>query len=249
LPAASLSRNGWTIAELSAIFDPATLKRVDTADGSPTLYSERFGETFHSTHGASVEAKHVFLQASGVLERLTSGLPTRVLEIGFGLGLNAVITADAATTHRTALDFHSIENDPDCHHWLQTIQYDHQLENPAIALTLREQLANTRCSPIQLSAHVSLTIHWGDATRIDLPSPPFDAIYLDAFSPDSNPECWTQSFFEKLKFALRPHGKLATYSAKGTVRRALLSAGYSVNKVAGPPGKREMMVAQLPDTQ
>lgn len=172
-----------------------------------------------------------------------------MLEIGFGLGLNAVITADAATTHRTALGFHSIENDPDCCHWLQTIQYDHQLENPAIARALREQLTSKHCSQITLSEHVNLTIHWGDATRIDLPAPPFDAIYLDAFSPDSNPECWTQSFFERLKLVLGPHGKLATYSAKGTVRRALLSAGYRVDKLAGPPGKREMMVARPADTQ
>ncbi|NND92366.1 MAG: hypothetical protein HKN42_16015 [Granulosicoccus sp.] len=88
-----------------------------------------------------------------------------------------------------------------------------------------------------------LTLYLGDTTRLPLPVGPFDAIYLDAFSPSANPECWTTELFRRLHASLETGGVLTTYCSKGSVRRGLASAGFSVNRLAGPPGKREILQA------
>ena len=257
---------------------------IKTGDGSCTLMSERYGETFHSTHGATTESKHVYLEAGGVRQRLEAGEPTRVLEIGFGLGLNTLLTADAALTHGAPLEFHTIEHDLSVCQAIQQLRYEEQLQHPELASTLQSNLhtalveykeskqenqqpnscthlrgckskeVSTAFSPenlqgrtsyIKLADNIHLTIHWCDASTMTLPEAYFDAIYLDAFSPDSNPECWTTSFFTQLRQALvHKTGRLSTYSAKGNVRRALLTAGFTVSKLPGPPGKREIIVAR-----
>ena len=279
---------------------------VATADGSNTLHSERYGETYHSINGAVTEAQHVFLTASGVMDRLARTESTRVLEIGFGLGLNCLLTADAALQAGAALDYHAIEQTLDPLQQLEELSYAACLKNASLASELRNHISaqcvaklcvaehsladhrpvehrvadhrtadchrvehriadtslvehrladsciadattgNTSTPGrllIELARQVSLTLHIGDATRISLPEGHFDAVYLDAFSPDVNPECWTADFLAQLKTHMAPGAKLTTYSAKGVVRRALLQSGFVVNKLAGPPGKREMLQA------
>ena len=90
---------------------------------------------------------------------------------------------------------------------------------------------------------IKLTLILGEATGANIPPHSYHAIYHDAFSPAANPELWTPHFFVRLYAALKPGGKLATYSAKGAVRRALQTVGFRVQKLPGPPGKREMIVA------
>lgn len=227
-----------------------------TGDGSGTLFSERYNETYHSTNGAVTESRHVFLNASGVSSRLTSGYPTRVLEIGFGLGLNTLISADAALGADTALEFHSLENDAGVFEKARQLHYDSFLQHPQLGEALRAGLAQlvelpeSDATSIQLAAKITLIIHKADAVQWctrKLKTAPllFDAVYLDAFSPDTNPECWSPEFFHAIKQLMAPHAKLSTYSAKGIVRRSLITAGFLVTKIPGPPGKREMMVASL----
>jgi len=224
------------------------LTKIETADGSPTLFSERYGESFHSTFGAETESRYVFLKASGVLSRLASSEDIRVLEIGFGLGLNALLTADTAAMNSATLSYHSIELDRSVCKLAQQVDYHPLLQDKLMTGKLKNALlAASGCDAtktvVQLAERCKLTIRWGDATTAPLPATPFDAIYLDAFSPDNNPECWTQEFMLRMKAVLAKNGTLSTYCVKGTVRRAMLAAGFSVTKLPGPPGKREILVA------
>lgn len=240
-----------------------------TKDGSRTLNSEHYGETYHSTNGALTEARHVFLDATGVTQRLKAGAPTHVLEIGFGLGLNTLLSADLADQHSASLDYHSFENALVPARTLDELKYAELLGNPLLADVLREFVANLSGSvadpggfvadlndkgshakgshATDLTRQIKLTLHLHDAATVDFKQLfpyRFHAIFLDAFSPDTNAECWSPQFIACLAQVLAEDGKLSTYSAKGAVRRAMLAAGLNVTKLPGPPGKREMLVAQ-----
>lgn len=223
-----------------------------TADGSQTLFSERYAQTFHSDKGALSESRHVFLAASGIAERLQNRQPSSVLEVGFGTGLNFFLTADVALKHEVALTFVSLEQTLLASELVRSLQYDSFLEYPEILtayLRFRDSLAKD-CTPgpQQFSyGTLRLELLLGEATVQNLPESYVDAIYHDAFSPDANPELWSESFFSKLYQALKPEGKLTTYSVKGEVRRRLKALGFAVEKLPGPvAGKREMLRAVKP---
>lgn len=224
---------------------------VTTADGTDTLFSERYDQTYHSHHGAGTETRHVFLDGSGMAERLAAGKSTRILEVGFGTGLNFLMTAQCALDGRAALDYVALERDLLPADTLAALNHGRRLGAERLQDRLvawRAELPPTVApgSYAFSSADLALTLLIGDATEIQLTTD-FDAVYLDAFSPDANPELWTASFLRHLFEALRPGGRLATYSAKGSVRRALAEAGFLVAKRPGPPGKRECVVATRPE--
>jgi len=225
---------------------------VETADGSLTLFSERYEQTFHSVHGARTESIHVFLNGAGVSERLERQMPTRVLEVGLGLGLNALVTAEAATQFGTNLDYVGIEHDLQA-----TTVFRRILQSADLALVdqitdvVEKAHSNPDSStgPIALNSSCSLSILRmalkSALERLDGDSSEgFDAIYLDAFSPDANPECWDSDTLLGLSRLLNPGGTLATYCAKGSVRRNLQATGLTVTRRPGPPGKRECLAAQ-----
>lgn len=217
-----------------------------TADGFPTLYSARYGQTYHSHHGARREAEHVFLDATGVAARLAAAEATRVLEVGYGAGLTFWLTAARAAATGAPLAYTALEHDLPPERVLRATGYGTRLGLGALEAELlawRAHLPATGAHRLCLGPRLTLTLVLGDARAAPLPDRAFDAVYLDAFSPDANPELWTEAFFERLHAALAPGGVLATYSAKGTVRRALIRAGFAVEKRPGPPGKREMLRA------
>ena len=266
---------------------------VLTNDGSNTLDSLRYGETYHSTFGALTEARHVFLNAAGVSQRLKSGLPTRVLEIGFGLGLNTLLTADLASQFAAQLSYHAFENQLVAPEVIRQLDYASLLSTRSLQDTLLSAVARMHEHYVesgtarhhrhykhhshhcQLADTVQLTVHLEDASKADFKAlfqtrfqtrfqaeeetetqgetpgetqgdakreTDFHAIYLDAFSPDTNAECWQPAFIASLAEVLASDGILSTYSAKGDVRRALLAAGLRVTRLSGPPGKREILI-------
>ncbi|GAB4451339.1 MAG: tRNA (5-methylaminomethyl-2-thiouridine)(34)-methyltransferase MnmD [Anaerolineae bacterium] len=222
-----------------------------TADGSNTLFSAAYGQTYHSTNGALVEAEHVFLRGAGVEARLQAGLPTRVLEVGLGAGLNFWVSARCGLRHNTRLDYVALEKHPLPPETLAQLDYGALLGGPAAALWPRfVNLPLWQMPPgeavWEAGPHLRLSVVIGEATTSKIPPGGYHAVYLDAFSPDVNPELWTPEFMGRLFAALEPEGKLATYSARGTVRRALQAAGFEVSRQPGPPGKREMVVAVRP---
>ncbi len=218
-----------------------------TKDGSYTLYSERYQQTYHSIHGSRTETEHVFLHGTDITSRLERHLESSVLEVGFGTGLNFLLTADLALAKDTKLIYWSFERQiPDLIE-LAALNYRSLLKHPQLQDGLLDWLKTLHDlhAPGLLTWTFSdrLTLHLltGDAARSPAPEMLVDAIYLDAFSPDQNPELWTVPFFQKLFIALKPGGTLATYSAKSLVRRNLIEAGFTVTKRPGPPGKREML--------
>ena len=229
-----------------------SLEPQPTADGFDTLYSLAYGQAFHSRHGARAEAEHVFLQGADVGGRLGRGERTSVLGVGFGTGLNFLPTARRALETGAQLRYVALERDLLPADVLAGLNHGRRLGTPDVRNGL---LAWRRALPdvappgayrTSIGEIVELEIVVSDATGIALPDVRFDAVYLDAFSPDVNPELWTSSFFKRLFDVLKGGGRLATYSAKGQVRRDLEGVGFAAKKRPGPPGKREMLVAVKP---
>lgn len=218
-----------------------------TADGSLTLYSPAYGQTLHSHHGAVTESRHVFLRGSGVASRLGLGRPTSVLEIGFGTGLNFLLSADAALATGTPLRYVALDRSLPDRDLLATLGYGRHLSNSQLwtrFLTFRGSLT-PEANPTFHYGPARLSLQLRDATDAPLEAEDFDAIYLDAFSPDVNPELWSEAFLSGLVTALSAGGILVSYSVKGEVRRRLARLGLEVARHPGPPaGKREMLWAR-----
>ncbi len=226
------------------------MKVVLTNDGSRTLYCEASGEAFHSTAGAASEARHVFLINSGVQSRLEQGRPTRLLEIGFGTGLNFLLTADAALKQGTRLDYTGVDLwkiDPNQTNELgyrQLLDHGELIDQLASCLTQSDpsgcRFEMFAGRPPRLT--VELQVYWRDAQTI--PSGTFDCIYFDPFSPSANAKLWTESYLASLHDRLTSGGTLATYCCKSEIQRRLTAVGFDVDKRPGPPGgKREMLIA------
>ena len=222
---------------------------LQTADGLDTLYSEKYQQTYHSLHGVLQEARHVFLQGAGVDQKLEKHKNCSVLEIGFGTGFNFFLTAGFAQKQNAELEFVSLEKD-----LLPSVIFsrlNHDLIENAIFVRqyFQEWRQNLPEKPdpgdyLFEAGKTKLLLKIGNAINAELPESAFDAVYLDAFSPEQNPELWTTNFFKKIIKSMRPNSLLSTYSAKGSVRRALMDAGFEVVKKQGPKGKREMLAGK-----
>ena len=220
------------------------MKVQTTADGSRTLYSERYSESFHSYKGALTESRHVFLQGTGVVERLGHLSPTHLLEVGFGTGLNFFLTADVALKYGTDLHYIALEKDLSSADNLSSLGYEAHLEHPELLEEFLEWRRHSQENTFEF-AGVRLELLLGDATEQPLPENHFHAVYQDAFSPTTNPELWSETFLDKLRQSLTNDGVLSTYCVKGEVRRQMQALGFEVEKRPGPPGgKREMLVAR-----
>ncbi len=214
-------------------------------DGSLAAYSPRYGEHFHNRNGAQSQAEHVFLRGS----QTDLHAAPAVLEIGFGFGLNFLTTLLDAHRRGVALVYRAFEIDPQPRHLLMEFAQDHAAaRHPAweMLMTLWPETGATMGVPavaLQVAA-CELRVDFGDATTAPLPEDFASAIYLDGFSPKSNPELWSMDFIARLAGALRPEGALVTYSAAGAVRRALGAAGLAVERLPGVAGKREFLRAR-----
>ncbi|ADY26267.1 protein of unknown function DUF752 [Deinococcus proteolyticus MRP] len=216
-----------------------------TADGSLTLQSRRFGQTYGSAHGAETQARHVFVEGTGV-----AGCPrARVLEIGFGVGQN--LRATLAARGRRPLDYLAYEYDPVSAEVLTHLTGGEESRAAGAGHPVWQELLLAWPPPAggELTIGVQeqrLRVRRLDVLEAELPRGWADAVYLDGFSPQANPELWSDEFLARVAGALAPGGVLATYSAAGQVRRALLAAGLHVEKRPGPPGKREFLRAVRP---
>lgn len=196
-----------------------------TADGSHTIAIPDLNVTYHSTHGAIQESMHVFIQAG--LQAVQQPL-VRIFEMGFGTGLNALLTMQYATT---PVYYYAVEQFPLTAAEVEGLSYGD---------TLHQYPWN---EDVEISDQ--FTLHKAHGSLLEItPGQTFHLIYYDAFAPKAQPELWTREVFEKLYSFLVPGGMLVTYCSKGDVRRAMLAAGFTVEKLVGPPGKREMLRAR-----
>ena len=210
-----------------------------TADGSYTLYVPELDEHYHSVKGALTESQHIFINMG--LKHSSVSSP-RILEIGLGTGLNCFLTLLNAEENKRHIHYTSIERFPLGMDVIQKLDYPsiigrgHNADYLAIHQAPWEE--ETKLSPW-------FTLHKveGDFTNYTFEKG-YDIIYFDAFAPEKQPEMWEQSLFNSLYQILNEGGILTTYCAKGIVRRMLQSAGFIVERLAGPPGgKREILRA------
>ncbi len=211
---------------------------VETKDGSHTLFSERAGEHYHSIFGAVQESEHIFIRAG--LEGYKNPVEElQVMEIGFGTGLNGLLTLKWAEEHHQPVQYIAIEAFPLAHTILKKLNFPTLLH---VDVTLFTEMHSSTVRR-QVTPFLSIHILHGKFQDYQPQSNRFHVIFFDAFSPDSQPEMWTVEGFIKLYNALVPGGILVTYSCKGSVKRALKAAGFSLEKLPGPPGKREFLRA------
>ena len=213
---------------------------ITTSDGSTTIHIPEWDEQYHSKHGAIQEAYHVFIK-HGL--NLFENQKINILEIGFGTGLNSFITFIEAQKLNLKVDYIGVEKFPISDEECKQLNYVSELKSDKDADIFEKMHSSSWNEKHVLSKDFSLTKRNQDFNDID-DKEVFDLIYFDAFGARVQPELWTVTIFQKMFDALKSGGVLVTYSAKGSVRRAMIEVGFKVEKLPGPPGKREMLRAQ-----
>ncbi len=210
-----------------------------TADGSFTLYSSAMEESYHSMNGAVQESKHVFIEAG--LHQF-SQKQLSIFEVGFGTGLNALLSWGEAQRRKLQIEYDAIEAYPVAAEVLHVLNYK-KLEPelpPSAFLQIHLGEWNT---PLNLEKGTFvLKKILGDFATYKF-TKKYDLIYFDAFAPEKQPEMWDESLFRRLYSAMNQRGIIVTYCAKGEVRRRMERSGFNVTRIQGPAGKREMIRA------
>lgn len=234
---------------------------VITADGSSTIHLPEWDEQYHSKHGAIQEAYHVFIkhglhyfcnsEQSEESQRkkidVTSSSVEKyhnisILEIGFGTGLNAFITLLEAKKLKIFVDYFGVEAYPVLMDEINQLNYSEEL-NVEDKSSLFNKLHEVSWEEFhKVTSYFSLAKQKRFFSEIKEENC-YNIIYFDAFGARVQPELWTESIFQKMYSALKIKGILVTYSAKGSVRRAMETVGFKVERLPGPPGKREMLRA------
>ncbi len=215
------------------------VQHIITKDGSSTLYSPRFNEHYHSVHGAIQESMHVFIQM-GLAAVSPERQSINLLEMGFGTGLNAFLTlihSESRHIHYTGVECYPVSMD-----LVQTLNYPAELDKPEYA-TLFQQMHESVWNESHLLRPGFELFKFQGPLQEFTSERQFDLIYYDAFAPNAQPELWEDEVWVKLYGSMNSGGIFVTYSAKSSVRRGLLAAGFLVEKLPGPPGKREMLRA------
>jgi tRNA U34 5-methylaminomethyl-2-thiouridine-forming methyltransferase MnmC len=213
---------------------------IQTLDGSTTIHLEEWGECYHSKHGAIQEAKHVFIK-NGF--SLFTESPISVLEIGFGTGLNAFITFLEANKKQQHINYVGVEAYPVAANEVLMMNYVAELgadEHENVFKIMHESNWDEAISITDLFTLTKRKQFFQEIDDVET----FDLIYFDAFGYQVQPELWSTDIFRRMYAALKPNGVLVTYAARGVVKRSMIEVGFKVEKLAGPPGKREMFRAR-----
>jgi tRNA U34 5-methylaminomethyl-2-thiouridine-forming methyltransferase MnmC len=208
-----------------------------TGDGSATLYVPKIDEIYHSIHGAVQESLHIFIN-NGL--KLCNKENINILETGFGTGLNAFLTLIEAEQSNKQIVYTALEKYPVN---METVE---KLNYPALCNAgYRDYFAKLHLcewnKTLKISSHFSIRKILCDFTRYT-GLQEYDIVFFDAFSPEKQPEMWSEKMFAKLYRHCRRGAILTTYCAKGSVRRAMMAAGFRAERLPGPPGKRQMLI-------
>ena len=215
---------------------------IVSGDGSHTLFVPGLNEHYHSVFGAIAESRHIYINSGFNYLKDKKG-NIRILEIGFGTGLNALVTFLEALKTKRIVEYTSVEKFPLNEEVISKLNYTEFIDYPGIKL-LYEQIHHSPWDQdVSLGTHFTLhKVHL--ALEDYIPEYQyFDLIYFDAFGPDVQPDMWTLEVFQKMAAGLKQGGVLVTYSTKGIVKRNLKEAGFKIEKLPGPAGKREIMRA------
>ncbi|KAA5823396.1 tRNA (5-methylaminomethyl-2-thiouridine)(34)-methyltransferase MnmD [Algibacter amylolyticus] len=223
---------------------------IITGDGSTTIQIPEWNEQYHSIHGAIQEANHVFikhgLQHYNTLycskEADSESKNIGILEIGFGTGLNAFITLIEAQKLGLHINYTGVEAYPVSPQEIDALNYTNSLQTENSDILFNKLHSTTWEEAHKIHDDFTLTKRQQFFSKIkDVEE--YNIIYFDAFGARVQPQLWTEDIFEIMFKALKPKGVLVTYSAKGSVRRAMQAVGFKVERLPGPPGKREMLRA------
>ncbi len=218
---------------------------VPTRDGSKTLWIKELDETYHSTHGALQESLHVFIE-KGLKHYMASGQrDIRIFEMGFGTGLNVFLTLlECLKNPDVSVEIHSIEKYPVYPDVMMNMEYG-LLDSLASKKSFFKKIIECPWNEkVELTENFVLNKMSQDFFEAEIASDYFDLIYFDAFGARAQAEMWTEKAFEICARIIKSSGVLVTYASKGSARRALEKVGFQVEKLEGPPGKREMMRAK-----
>ena len=251
---------------------PQKPKIEPTRDGSDTLYSEAFSQTYHNRAGAVTESRHIFFETQDIPDLLAAHKNLSILEIGFGTGLNLLLLLDYLNKHQSKSEVHftSIEAFPIDPETASKLDFGEELEYLDYPSLLEKIFASLSdgLNRIRVNEQVMLELYVGRFGEIEFdqaeeseqkantPSASgripmghgrssFNYIFHDPFSPDANPEGWTPELFHKIAAASSADAILTTYCAASKARAAMAAAGWYVARAPGAPGKREMTVASL----
>ena len=224
---------------------------IITADGSSTIHIPEWDEQYHSKHGSIQEAYHVFINhglqhyydRNGHLassQKVKANI--NILEIGFGTGLNTFITLLEAEKLKLNIDYTGVEAYPVSADEINALNYTQELNAESKAELFKTIHKVSWEDKHEISDGFSLIKRKQFFSEIN-DTEAYNIIYFDAFGARVQPELWTETIFEIMYKALKPKGVLVTYSAKGSVRRAMQAVGFTVERLPGPPGKREMLRA------
>lgn len=214
------------------------LKIITTGDGSQSLFLEELNETYHSTHGAEAESRYVFLEM-GLKLFVEKKTPIRILEVGFGTGLNALLTLEFSLQHNLTIDYHTLEPFPlpeEIYYQLtyhETVVVDHSKEQ---FLSMHRVASNEQ---LKFGEQFFFTKHFQKLEEYQS-AQPFDLIYFDAFAPSKQADMWTLEQMKHLYGLTADGSVLTTYCAQGQFKRNLKAAGFTVEELPGPPNKKEM---------
>ena len=219
---------------------------VRTADGSSSLFVADLNEHYHSIHGAVRESMHVFIGYG--LMSLPAGMHTvRIFEMGFGTGLNALLTYYQTLGGGKEIQYTGIDAFPIGQDYLSQLNYPGYLGYPDAGKVYHRMTGTPWGEPVDVSHHFTLLKIQAGIEAYDLRDF-YDLVYYDAFSPEVQPECWEPEIFFRIHQHMNPGGILVTYSSKGSVKRALKQVGFIVEKLPGPPGKREILRGKIEES-
>lgn len=215
-----------------------------TGDGSHSLYLPDLNEHYHSIHGAARESRHVYIK-NGLHYFLSQHSPfnetVRILEYGFGTGLNALSTYEYMLNNRVNVNFTTLEKYPLPQSIIEKLNHTEYFDFEGAKKLFFDLHRLSVNESHELSDRFTLLkldrdfqSFWSEPSTVHV-------IYFDAFAPNVQSEFWTVEMFKRLHEQLKPGGVLVTYSSKGIVRRNMLAAGFKTEKLPGPPGKREML--------
>lgn len=211
-------------------------KIIITEDGSHSLFIPEMDEHYHSTHGAIQESRYVFLKMG--LDPLPDK-ELRILEVGFGTGLNAILTLLAGQKRTSSIHYTSLEKYPLQEKEFEVLNYGEILDAESQFKTIHKADWETF---VPITKNFLLKKMNFDLVTDSLPEgEQYDLIYFDAFAPNKQEEMWDEKIFQKIYDAMNPSGVLVTYCAKGVIRRTMQAVGLTMERLPGPPGKRQML--------
>lgn len=218
---------------------------IVTNDGSHSISIPEMDVTYHSRHGAIQESMHVFIRSGlDYVNEVLSATPIKIFEVGFGTGLNALLTFQYAALNNVDVEYTAIELFPLQPKEISELNYAVQMEEEEAMHVFKKLHAVPWEIANPITPHFSLKkINCSLLDPLPLPPATIDLVYFDAFAPAAQPELWSPESFKIVHDLMSTDGVMVTYCSKSSARKAMVDAGFRVTKIPGPPGKREIVRA------